>query len=90
MSSIAELQKRRLVAKISQDIAKYGAHMNEYVNKPMHPEKQISDVINYLRGEGCIKDIDVTCSEGNITHDGILNVNLEIALKPETIIKDFK
>jgi hypothetical protein len=56
----------------------------------MFPEKQISDAINYLRGEGCIKDFDVTCSEGNITHNGILNVNLEIMLKPKTIIKDFK
>jgi hypothetical protein len=64
--------------------------MNEYVNEPMFPEKQISDAINYIRGEGCVNDIDVTCSKGNITDNGILNVNLEITLKPETIIRDFK
>ena len=88
MSTIAELQRKRIIEKINVDIWKYGAHMNEYVNEPMFPEKQISDAINYLRGEGCIKDFDVTCSEGNITNDGILNVNLEITLKPEIIIQD--
>jgi hypothetical protein len=90
MNSIAELQRKRIVEKINDDIRKYGAHMNEYVNEPMFPEKQISDAINYLRGEGRIKDFDVTCSEENITNDGILNANLEITLKPETIIQDFK
>jgi hypothetical protein len=90
MSNIAELQRKRIVEKINDDIRKYGAHMNEYVNEPMFPEKQISDAINYLRGEGHIKDFDVTCSEENITNDGILNANLEITLKPETIIQDFK
>ena len=90
MSSITELHKRMIISKITEDIQKYSAHMNEYVNEPMFPEKQISDAINYLRGEGCIKDFDVTCSEGNITDNGILNVNLEIMLKPKTIIQDFK
>ena len=90
MSSIAELQRKRIVEKINVDIWKYGEHMNTYVNEPMFPEKQISDTIDYLRGEGCINDIDVTCENGNITNDGILTVNIEITLKPETIIKDFK
>lgn len=90
MDSIEELQRKRIMAKISQDIAKYGAHMNEYENEPMYPEKQISDVINYLRGEDCIKDIDITCEDGNTTKDGILNVKLDISLKPETIIQNIK
>jgi hypothetical protein len=93
MDSIEELQRKRLVTKISQDIAKYGAHMNKYENEPMYPEKQISDVIDYLRGEDCIKDIDITCEDGNITKDGILNVKLNILLKPETpktIIQNIK
>lgn len=84
MSSIAELHKRMIISKITEDIRKYCAE------KPMYPEKQISDAINYIRGEGCVKDFDVTCGEGNITDDGILNVSLEITLKPETIIQDFK
>ena len=88
MSNIAELQRKRIVEKIYDDIRKYGAHMNEYVNEPMFPEKQISDAINYLRGEECIKDFDVTCSEGNITDGGILNVKITLKLKP--IIQDFK
>lgn len=86
MSGIDELDRKRLVNKISEDISKYGAHMNEYEDEPMYPEKQISDVINYLRGEDCIRDIDITCEDGNITKDGILNVKLNISLKPETII----
>lgn len=84
MSSIADLHNRMIISKITEDIRKY------CVEKPMYPEKQISDAINYIRGEGCVKDFDVTCSEGNITDDGILNVNLDIMLKPETIIQDFK
>lgn len=90
MSSMAELQRKRIVEKINNDIREYGAHLNEHINEPMFPEKQISDAINYIRGEGCVKDFDVTCSEGNITDDGILNVNLDIMLKSETIIQDFK
>ena len=90
MSSIAELHKRMIISKITEDIRKCGVDMNVHEEKPMYPEKQISDAINYIRGEECIKDFDVTCSKGNITDDGILNVNLEITLKPETIIQDFK
>ena len=90
MSSIDDLQRKRIIAKINEDIRKYGVDMNTHEEKPMYPEKQISDAINYLRGKDCIKDFDVTCSEGNITEDGILNVNLDIMLKPETIIRDFK
>lgn len=90
MNSIDELVRKRLIVKISEEISKYGAHMNEYESEPMYPEKQISDVINYLRGEDCIKDIDITCDDGNITKDGILNVKLDISLKPETIIQNIK
>ena len=93
MSSIDELVRKRLVAKITEDISKYGTHMNEYEDDPMYPEKQIYDVINYLRGEDCIKDIDITCEDGNITKDGILNIKLDILLKPETpetIIQNIK
>ena len=90
MSGIDELVRKRLVAKISEDISKYDVHMNEYEDEPMYPEKQISDAINYLRGEDCIKDIDITCEDGNITKDGILNVKLDISLKPETIIQNIK
>jgi hypothetical protein len=90
MSSIADLHKRMIMSKIEEDIRKYGVDMNTHEEKPMFPEKQISDTIDYLRGEGCINDIDVTCENGNITNDGILTVNLEITLKPDTIIKDFK
>ena len=90
MSGIDELVRKRLVAKISEDISKYDVHMNEYEDEPMYPEKQISDATNYLRGEDCIKDIDITCEDGNITKDGILNVKLDISLKPETIIQNIK
>ena len=90
MNGIDELVRKRLVAKISEDISKYGAHMNEYEDEPMYPEKQISDVINYLRCEDCIKDIDITCEDGNITKNGMLNVKLDISLKPETIIQNIK
>ena len=90
MGCVDELVRKRLVAKISEDISKYGKHMNEYENEPMYPEKQISGVINYLRGEDCIKDIDITCEDGNITKDSILNVKLDISLKPETIIQNIK
>ena len=83
-------KEKRIMAKISQDIAKYGAHMNKYKSEPMYPEKQISDVINYLRDEDCIKDIDITCEGGNIAKDGILNVKLDISLKPETIMQNIK
>ena len=90
MGGVDELVRKRLVAKISEDISKYCAHMNEYEDEPMYPEKQISDAINYIRGEDCIKDVDITCEDGNITKDGILNVKLDISLKPETIIQNIK
>ena len=44
MGGVDELVRKRLVAKISEDISKYGAHMNEYEDEPMYPEKQISHV----------------------------------------------
>lgn len=90
MSSIENLHIQHITKRIYDKIQEYGRDMNIYQEKPLYPEKQISDTIDYLRGEGCIKDIDVKCKNGNITNDGILNVNLEITLKPETIIKDFK
>lgn len=88
MSSIADLHKRMIMSKIEEDIRKYGVDMNTHEEKPMFPEKQISDTLEYLRGKDCIKDIDVTCENGNITNGGILNVTLDIALKPDTIIQD--
>ena len=88
MSKIEEIQKQRIINKISEDIRRYGLDMNINENKPMYPEEQISNVIDYLRGEGCISDIDVTCPNGNLTEDGILNVTLDVMLKPETIIRD--
>ena len=86
MNSLAELQNRGIVAKIENDISEYARNMNKNDHIPMYPEKQISDAIDYLRGEDCIKDIDVTCEQGNVTENGTLNVTLDVMLKPKTNI----
>ena len=88
MSKFEEIQKQHIINKINEDMRSYMLDMNANEYAPMFPEKQISDTIDYLRNEGCVKDIDITCENGNITDEGILNVKLDITLKPDAIIRD--
>ena len=87
MNKLLEINKRRIVAKIRNDLSDYLRYINENEHETMHPEEQISKVLNYLRNEEYINDLRITCDEP-VSDNSVLNVKVEIAFKPDYILYD--
>ena len=83
MDKLSEINRRLIVAKVKNDLVE--AYNNAF-ESPEPLQESLQNALSPLKQEECINDIRVTLPDGDEPNeDGVLNINLEIMFKPDSI-----